>query len=110
MNVNTIKVEINNGIVRNYYINKYDSGIISLTINTDKKWETYDRINDNAYTIGFDDVGFSPDEFELKVDKLEIPQYYRCISDQVKDQICFYWIPFELITYGKVRDKVRDSR
>lgn len=83
---------INNEFVDNYWIKKYKSGIIHLLINTKNKWVNYHRYNNNEFGIITTD-----EEFILNIPELKIPSYYLPTEIQEKDQISFYWIPYNLI-------------
>lgn len=92
------KKEIKNDFVDSYYYFKYKSGIIHLMINTKNRWVNYHRYNDNEIGIG-DGVGTGDghDEFILEIPDLEIPSHHLPTEIQEKDQINFYWIPYDLI-------------
>jgi hypothetical protein len=83
--------------VESYWIKKYDSGIIHLCFNTVDKWINYHRYNDQEYHFG--DQGELPGEYFTLNEKLPLDsnQMYACTELQNKDQICFYYIPFNLI-------------
>lgn len=86
------RVEIDNDYVYNYWMHRYNSGIIMLTINTVNRWVDYARINNREYTI---------DEYRLTITDIRIPKYFSCYHTQNKDQINFVWIPNELINDNK---------
>ena len=86
------QIDINNSVIQNYWYVKYTSGIYHLLINTEHKWEQYHRYSNDEYCIGEDD-------HILDVPELKdlIPEYHLCVHMQEKDQISYYWIPFNLI-------------
>jgi hypothetical protein len=88
----------NNNYVEGYFIEKYDSGIIQLCINTKERWLHYGSTANNNFYVGDND----DDGWDLEIDKeeLNIGSYYLMTNMQDKNQIYFYWIPFELITSG----------
>lgn len=88
---NTIILNLHD-TVEFYRIEKYESGIIQLLINTEERWIDFHQYNNNRYLIN---------ETELIIDELKIPSKHVCTSIQNKDQISFYWIPIVLITNNK---------
>jgi|GEM_PF-3911436 hypothetical protein len=98
----------NDEVISGYNIKKHDSGIIELNITTHHKWVEYFRSDDQNYFIG----GMSDKwaQSALTIPEINIPKYYICTELQDKDNIYFYWIPFELITSGRIKDKVLKYR
>lgn len=87
---------IDNDVVKKYSYCKYDSGIYHLLINTTERWVYYHRYSNDEYAIGL--VG-DDDAYVLNIPELEdlIPNYYLPTHIQEKDDISFYWIPYDLI-------------
>jgi hypothetical protein len=84
--------------VRNYEYGKFESGIYYLYINTVKRWAKYHRYSNDEYGIDItedDEVGYL-----LQIPALEdyIPDHHLCVHRQEKDQITFYWIPYEMVS------------
>jgi len=102
--------------VEDYWIKKYESGIVHLCVNTKERGVYYHQFCDHLYSIGGDlDIDTSTPEGleEYKSTLLEIPLeelvleqeiMYVSTSTQEKDQISFYFIPFSLVT-EKVKTK-----
>jgi hypothetical protein len=85
------------GLLENYHIDYYNNGIISLLINTHKKWLYYDRRSYYEYEIANDKIceTIKISEDELILDK-NVKVYV--ISDtQNKEQIQYFFIPFDLL-------------
>lgn len=91
--------------VENYFINKYESGIILLLINTKDRWVYFHRYDDNTYQIGgTENRGQKKYHFEFDeslISSLKDDKMYLCTQLQEKDQIMFYFIPFKLINKRK---------
>ena len=87
--------------IQSYWIKKYESGIVHLLINTVHKGCYYHRYNDTWYVVSWN----GEIEEELKITKeelgLEENIMYICTELQEKDQISFYYIPFNLIRNEK---------
>jgi len=82
-------------LIDNYYIKSFESGIIQLTINTTKRWLDYNRISNEKYEV----VDNTQNEFlEVKLPLKEGVRYIAT-SMQEKDQIIFYYLPYNLITH-----------
>jgi hypothetical protein len=83
-------------MVNQYEYGKYESGIYYLCINTNKKWIEYHRYSNDEYAIGF--VNDDP-IYLLQIPKLEdyIPAHHLCVHMQEKDQIWYYWIPYDMV-------------
>lgn len=92
--------KVNHSTVENYIVFKYPSGIIHLMFNTKDRWLPYHSYNDNLYKIG---------EEEIEVE-LEIPSYYLRTVIQNKEQLSFYFIPFELISNNNMAAKIKEKR
>lgn len=108
-----MRKDINDNVISSYFIQKYDSGIISLIINTVDRWVNYHRYNDNEYLFTYDDSDDNEKSYILKIDEseLEIPLNYLPTVIQEKDQISFYWLPVEMITNNsKIKNKLSIKR
>lgn len=104
----------NSDIVSSYFISTYDSGITLLLINTVYKWNMYCRQSHDSYIISRElDTG-SIEDFDLLIDG-EVGEYLNNISRNVvtetqnKDQISFYFIPYELITDEDKLKKMKEK-
>jgi len=87
--------------VESWWLELLPNGTYHLLINTKERWMYYHRMNDETFQIGEDIEGESQEEWESKI--LEIPKflpeikngtYIRSVS-QEKDQISFYWMPYD---------------
>lgn len=82
-------------LIHNHYIKSFESGIIQLIINTTKRWLEYDRISNEKYRIS--------NEEQSNILEVELPLKegvkYIATSMQEKDQIIFYYLPYNLITH-----------
>jgi hypothetical protein len=95
--------------VENYFVEYYESGIILLLFNTKERWLNFHRYMDNLYRIGDPQEenesyeSYKERMVEISIDILEIPSGKMFIktSMQEKDQISFYFIPFELLKETK---------
>jgi hypothetical protein len=112
--------EINDDVVDSYTIQTYDSDITCLCINTKDRWVDFNRLNNNEYDLS-NNVFWGGEKTEVNTYKLIIDgdageyleNIYKHIVTQmqVKDQICFYFIPFELITSNeKVKNWITKQR
>ena len=91
--------------VENYWVKYYDSGIVHLLFNTTERWLDFHRYDDNLYRIG-EEQGKDETYESYKERLVNIPeemlsfplgQMFIKTEMQEKDQISFYFIPFELI-------------
>lgn len=83
-------------LIENYFIKKNKSGIISLLINTIDKWQPFHEYSKGSYIIGYEN------NLEYLTINIELFQFepnvkYLTTICQNKDQISFYYIPYELI-------------
>lgn len=77
--------------VEQYIITEHDSGIVQLTFHTNQSWVAYHALNDTEYE-------FFEGEDTVKVENLPlVSNNYIRTSMQNKDQISFYFIPFNLL-------------
>ena len=100
----TTNKEIKNNLVESYWVKKYSSGIICLCVNTVNKWIYYHRYNNNEYLFSESSVDeANVEEYTLKIpiEELAIPSRHLCTDCQEKDQISFYYIPYELLDFTK---------
>lgn len=88
--------------VAKYWVEKFPSGIYEITFNTKDKWVYFHRYNNEMFQIGgFDiDDGEINDEFIQELPEGLIPQSgHMPTVIQNKDQISFYFIPFDLVHF-----------
>lgn len=88
---------MNGKYIRDWSIIKYPNDIYGLIINTTEKWLAFHRYDDNNYIIGEDiETHGMYEELTIPEDFLPFQKgiIYICTSQQNKDQISFYWIPF----------------
>lgn len=86
--------------VESWWIEELPNGVFHLLINTKIRWVKYHQISDEMYEIGSENDEETQEEFESRV--LEIPEFlpkiengvYLTSSQQNKDQISFYWMPY----------------
>lgn len=103
-------------IVDSYNISKYESGIIHLLINTKDKWIGYGALNvhyDGSYINLTDDFDDELIDYTLEIPYLTTDLVYKTVKTvvQEKDQINFYFIPYELITENqKIIERVKQQR
>lgn len=87
----------NHKYVDDYFVEKYDSGIYMICFNTHKRNQYCFATSDDVYLFSDDDnehvdlCSITVDTF-LPQDKLFVTTKNVC-----KDQISFYYIPFELL-------------
>lgn len=91
--------------VESYWVEYCDSGIIHLLFNTKERWMYFHQYSDHSYKIG-GMIGDNEDYNTWKELMCEIPndklvfaeeKIYISTVIQNKDQISFYFIPFDLI-------------
>lgn len=89
----------NHPYVRNYFIKKHKSGIVSLTFNTKEKWITFHSYNHDLYKFGDDDDNETEQQHADRLLPVELAVFEKVIQTvtQCKDQITFYFIPIELL-------------
>ena len=82
--------------VKDYFIEKYPSGIYLICFNTRKQYESCHAASDDTYIFGDSDNDY---ETQLIHTKQFLPENERFITTKnvCKDQISFYYIPFKLI-------------
>ena len=84
--------------VESYFIKHHENGIVSVLFNTDIKWISYHRYDNQHYRIGED---YEEDEGCIQIVKLDIfldeNIRYVVTSQQDDDQICFYYIPADML-------------
>ena len=74
--------------ITNWVVDLLPNGVYTLTVNTSERWVEYNMYNDTWFLI---------DNEELKIPSF-LPgnrTFWLRSSSQNKDQIFFYWIPFE---------------
>ncbi len=88
--------------VENYWIQKYNNGIYCLLFNTKDRWVYYHRYSDTIFQIGGNRNCSIKGKYIQEIPEGLLPQSkHLCTVIQEKDQISFYFIPFELIWEGK---------
>lgn len=102
-------------IVDSYNISKYESGIIHLIINTENKWVEYSELNTNMFGsfIDIHDYTHNIVSHVLEIPYLTTDLVYKTVKTvvQEKDQINFYFLPYELVTdNSKVIERVKQQR
>lgn len=99
--------------VESYFVEYYDSGIILLLFNTKHKWMDYHCKNSHWYRIGLNSDGFEDESIQCKISKEELKfvenRRYLRTECQEKDQISFYFIPFDLITREHVVNSIHSE-
>ena len=99
-----------------YNISKYESGIIHLLINIKDKWIEYGNLNigyDGSYIDLIGDFDDELIDYTLEIPYLTTDLLYKTVKTvvQEKDQINFYFIPYELITdNSKIIERVKQQR
>lgn len=85
--------------IENHWIRRYSSGIIHLLINTQDKWLPWHRWRDLHYEVTFGEDLEYTEELVLTKEQLGLDPdtRYLCTECQEKDQMSYYYIPFELI-------------
>ena len=90
--------------VNDYWVQKYESGIYHLLFNTSERWLNY------HFCGGCDEEM----EFEIYRNELEVgvteyvknflptEEQYIKLKYQEKDQISFYFVPFDMIMHGEI--------
>ena len=101
--------KIYDDVVDSYSVSKYESGIVQLLINTKDKWVDYGPLQtgDDIPYINIDDT------YILQVPELTHNTIFKTVvtETQNKDQISFYFLPYELITDNKnMIDRVIEQR
>ncbi len=92
--------------ISSHWVQEFECGIFLLMFNTHERWIPYHRYSDTDYIFGKDD-----DETESQEDYnnrcYEVEEFlqkgvnYLPTVIQEKDQISFYFIPFDLISREK---------
>lgn len=88
--------------VGSYWFKEYPCGIKHLLINTHIKGADWDQRNNNNYVIEGVDLNIP-----------ELPDYYShhtMTTLQEKDQLSFYWIPFELTMEGPMLQRYLERK
>lgn len=91
--------------ITSHSLNRYDSGIYSLIINTTDKWMYYQRVGETKYyvwsQIEEDNCTNYSKAFMLNfIEFLPTDKRYIKLERQDKDQIVFYFIPVEMMLHG----------
>jgi len=94
-----------NKLIESHWITTHESGIITLVINTIDKWIDYHRYDDNWYIV--EDEDGNVEELRTKIPFQEKMKYMTS-SNQNKDQITFYYIPYPLVMEKNKWDKIKE--
>ena len=84
-------------MIKNYFIKDYESGIRLLLFNTKDRWIDYNQVNDETYDFGDEDY-----IIEIEFPPFKNDRSMLCTHLQCKDQIYFYWIPYDMIKTGEI--------
>lgn len=92
---------MNSKYVISWNVQLLPNGIYELIFNTTERWVEYHRMNDRLYIFGEDVPDETQEYYESRMQ--EIPEFlphsnevmYVVSSSQDKEQIIFYFIPFE---------------
>ena len=101
---------VNSKLIKSYNVDKFDSGIIQLIINTPNKSVCCRRYSDNHFELS-DCVSLSLEDLKTEeINNLKTSgMAYLCYNMQVKDQIHFLWIPVPLITNNQnIKDIINE--
>jgi hypothetical protein len=94
--------EINSPLVQNFFIKHYTTGIINVTFNTHCRWICFHCESDSIYKFWIcDDLNEEENSEEETIaiediQKIDNKSYIRT-QIQNKDQISFYYIPYDLL-------------
>jgi len=88
--------------VESYFVFKYSSGIYMVMFNTTKRWIHYHQASDEVYMFAneFDKKEDDYVDYEIVEIKEFLPNsgsHFLHAQSQCKDQIYFYFIPFDLV-------------
>jgi len=83
--------------IENYWIKDFPNGIRLLLFNTKERCVKFHQYDNDCYEFGDDE-----DMMEIDFPPFKNKESYLSTVSQNKDQISFYFIPFSLITYGKI--------
>lgn len=94
-----------------WHIQKYPNDIYCLLFNTKEKWESYHQFGDTEYIFGVGRQNEAIKKYQNRIQK--IPKFlsklengiYLTSSSQCKDQIYFYFIPYQF-TYLKEHEVI----
>lgn len=94
---------MNNSVqVENYWIQKYENGLVLLLFNTKDKWIYFHKYNNTMYQIGGNSNCSINGKYIQEIPEGLIPETgYLCTTIQEKDQISFYYIPFKMLLSKK---------
>jgi len=93
-------------MITSHFIKSYESGIITLIINTEERWLNYCRFTDELFEV----EDYQGNKFPLKVElPLQPKMRYSISSMQEKDQIIYYYIPLYLIMEKDKWDKIKEK-
>jgi len=95
----------NSKYVTSWWVELMPNGIYHVMFNLTDRWISYHAYNDEEYIFGDDDepeLGESHEDWEKRIQ--EVPKFlpenrdgvtYICTSHQNKDQVSFYYIPYQ---------------
>ena len=91
----------NSPLIESWWIEKYECGIYLLLFNTTERWIPFHQANDETYFFGEEPEDEEPVDYLKRL--YEVPEFlpqdkmYIPTVIQNKDQISFYFIPFDLL-------------
>jgi len=92
------KQTVNSKNVKDYWVEKFNSGIYSLVFNTKKRWIEYHQADDSIYLFKDTSAELDDDWEEIEIEEfLPKETTYLHTVNQNKDQVEFYFIPFNLV-------------
>lgn len=96
-------------LVKSVIMIKSDMGIIQLIINTKDKWVNYHQYNDYTYNIQDPEAITEENSgenlmFEESLLEKDGNERYIVTHNQNKDQIIYYWIPYNLFSGKKSKN------
>ena len=100
--------------VENYFIEEYECGMFSITFNLTERWLEYHLYNYHQFIFGSDVENETQEEWEARIQEVEdfVPKgkSYLPTVIQNKDQIQWYFIPYDLISRDKrIKQKEKDG-
>jgi hypothetical protein len=102
---------MNSKYVTSWNVQLLPNGVYELIFNTTERWISYYRMNDSLYVVGEEEIDESTEMFQSRVQN--IPEFLPKMKNvmwmnshtQEKDQIIFYFIPFQTnwLKEGKIK-------
>lgn len=99
--------------VESYWITEHESGIFHLMFNTTERWMSYHRYSDTKYCFGYGLKKIGETEEEADGEDFEIEEFlpkdksYLPTVIQEKDQISWWFIPYDLIDRKSVIKNIK---